>query len=192
MDDLLQKYAEELQKELGDMWGMYALDEETVIVSLDNKILVCEYENKYKYVEDPIMTIDLKNAKYSYTPKFEKQSVKIRATLTKLAGEFMFDYNNQPRLKLCRFVFNNIKKINENLISFDVFYNEDTILKNIKWNGSSLKSLKCMLLNEMIKNIGKDKEKYNKSILELCKVLSDSKYYCKLKGLTQKVLSNNK
>lgn len=191
MDDLLVKYSEELQKELGNKWSMYALDEEKVIIVLNDKTLICEYENEYEQVKDYVMVIDLKNVTYSYTPKFTSQSSRTKSILAKLAGEFMFDYNNQARLKLGRYVFNNIKKINENLISFDVFYNEDTILKNIEWNGSSLKSLKNMLLNEMIKNIGKDNEKYNKNILELCKVLSDNKYYCKLKGLAKRVLSDN-
>lgn len=191
MDDLLVKYSEELQKELGNKWSMYALDEEKVIIVLNDKTLICEYENEYEQVKAYVMVIDLKNVTYSYTPKFTSQSSRTKSILAKLAGEFMFDYNNQARLKLGRYVFNNIKKINENLISFDVFYNEDTILKNIEWNGSSLKSLKNMLLNEMIKNIGKDNEKYNKNILELCKVLSDNKYYCKLKGLAKRVLSDN-
>ena len=99
-------------------------------------------------------------------------------------------YNNRPQLKLGHYVFNNIKKINENLISFNVFYNGDMILKNIEWNGVSLKSLKCILLDRMVKNLGKDKEEYNKNILEFCKVLNDSKYYCKLKGIAQKVLND--
>lgn len=192
MDDLLVKYSEELQKELGSKWSMYALDEEKAIIVLNDKTLICEYENEYEQVKAYVMVIDLKNVTYSYTPKYTSQSSRTKAILAKLVGEFMFDYNNQARLKLERYVFNNIKKINENLISFDVFYNEDTILKNIEWNGSSLRSLNGMLLNEMIKNIGKDNEKYNKNILELCKVLSDNKYYCKLKGLAKRVLSDNK
>lgn len=191
MDDLLVKYQEKLKKELGNEWSMYALDKERVVIAAKSIITICEYWNDYSECKVNVMVIDLKNVTYSYTPKYTSQSSRTKATLAKLAGDFMFEYNNQPRLKLAHYVFNNIKKINENLISFDVFYNEDTILKNIKWNGSSLRTLKGMLLDEMIKNIGKDNEKYNKNILELCKVLSDNKYYCKLKGLAKRVLSDN-
>ena len=79
MDDLLLKYQKELKKELGNEWSMYALDEEKVNIVIEDS-----------YTFSYIMSIDLKNVTYSYTPEFASQSAKTRAILTKLVGEFMF------------------------------------------------------------------------------------------------------